>query len=168
MTDYKELVERLRMIVPGYDGKRPIEWEAADAIENLLNDIHARKAVAEGLMYLNGQLALAAAEKSEDIRNLREENGRLNKENFWLSKGGQHMKTLAETVGENIRAKRTKAGLYQNQLADMIGAGNQTVISSWECAIRCPTAFFLCGLADVFGCSVDELLGRAHGCLETD
>lgn len=78
------------------------------------------------------------------------------------------MKTLAEIVGENIRARRTEMGLHQKQLAQMIDAGNQSVISSWERAIRCPTAVFLYALADVFRCSVDELLGREHGCLETD
>lgn len=78
------------------------------------------------------------------------------------------MKTLAEIVGENIRAKRTEMGLHQDHLAEMIDAGGQSVISSWEQAIRCPTAVYLYNLADVFGCSVDELLGREHGCLETD
>lgn len=90
MNDYKGLVERLRMAQPMNQVERPIEWEAADAIENLLNDIHARKAVAEGLMYLNGQLSQAAAEKAEDIRKLQAENRRLNSENFWLCKGGNN------------------------------------------------------------------------------
>lgn len=104
MTDYKELVDRLRKAwephdtdegcancpVSGCSTKGCALLQAADAIENLLNDIHARKAVAEGLMYLNGQLSLAAAEKAEDIRNLQEENRRLNSENFWLCKGGNN------------------------------------------------------------------------------
>lgn len=88
MSDYKVLVNRLRMVVPGYDEKRPIEWEAADAIENLTNDINARKAVAEGLMYLNGQFAKSLAEKAERIAQLEAEIKRLNSENFWLCKGG--------------------------------------------------------------------------------
>ena len=87
MNYYKELVERLRKTAPGYDTKRPIEWEAADAIENLLNDIHARKTVAEGLMYLNGYLAQANAEKAEQNYRLQAENKRLENENFWLCKG---------------------------------------------------------------------------------
>ena len=86
MNDYKELVERLRMVHRVENG-RLIEWEAADAIENLLNDINARKAVAEGLMYLNGQLAQANAEKAEKNYQLQAENRRLNSENFWLCKG---------------------------------------------------------------------------------
>ena len=88
MNDYKELVERLREGAHGnvldFDDVR----EAADAIENLLNDTHARKAVAEGLMYLNGELAKANAEKAERIRQLEAEVRQLNSENFWLCKGG--------------------------------------------------------------------------------
>ena len=87
MNDYKELVERLRTAQPVYQEKRPVEWEAADAIENLLNDINARKAVAEGLMYLNGQLAQVNAEKAEKIRQLYAEIRQLNSENFWLCRG---------------------------------------------------------------------------------
>ena len=87
MNDYKELVERLRMTQPMYQEKRPIEWEAADAIENLLNDIYSRKAVAEGLMYLNGQLAQTNAEKAEKIQQLYAEIRQLNSENFWLCRG---------------------------------------------------------------------------------
>lgn len=87
MNDYKELVERLRMAKPMYQEKRPIEWEAADAIENLLNDIYSRKAVAEGLMYLNGQLAQTNAEKAEQIYQLQAEIRQLNSENFWLCRG---------------------------------------------------------------------------------
>ena len=89
MNDYKELVERLRMVHRVEDG-RLIEWEAADAIENLMNDIHARKAVAEGLMYLNGELAKANAEKAERIRQLEAEVKQLNSENFWLCRGGNN------------------------------------------------------------------------------
>lgn len=90
MTDYKELVERLRMARPMNQVERPIEWEAADAIETLLNDIHSRKAVAEGLMYLNGQLSQAASEKAERIYQLEAEIKRLNSENFWLCRGGNN------------------------------------------------------------------------------
>ena len=88
MNDYKGLVNRLRMAAPHCDENRPIEWEAADAIENLTNDIHARKAVAEGLMYLNGQFAKSLAEKAARIAQLEVEVKRLNSENFWLCKGG--------------------------------------------------------------------------------
>jgi transcriptional regulator with XRE-family HTH domain len=70
------------------------------------------------------------------------------------------MKTLAEIVGKNIQTRRIEMGLHQRQLAEMIDAGGQSVISSWEQAVRCPTAVYLYNLADVFGCSVDSLMGR--------
>ena len=70
------------------------------------------------------------------------------------------MKTLAEITGENIRVRRLKLCMSQEVLSGLIGAGNQTVVSSWEHGRRCPTAVYLYNLADVFGCSVDSLMGR--------
>lgn len=64
MSHYKLLVEQLR------EEKR---HEAADAIENLLRDIECRKTIAAGLVYLNGELAKVAAEKSEQIYRLQAE-----------------------------------------------------------------------------------------------
>lgn len=90
MNDYKELVERLRVGANINVLNLDDVSEAADAIENLLNDIHARKAVAEGLMYLNGELAKANAEKAERIRQLEAEVKQLNSENFWLCRGGNN------------------------------------------------------------------------------
>lgn len=81
MNDYKELVERLRN-----DESFSLD-EVADAIENLLVDIEHRKTVAEGLVYLNDQLAQANAEKAEKIRELYAEIRQLNSENFWLCRG---------------------------------------------------------------------------------
>jgi len=78
MEKYKILVDRLR------DAN---DHEAADAIENLLVDIEHRKTVAEGLVYLNDQLAQANAEKAEKIRELYAEIRQLNSENFWLCRG---------------------------------------------------------------------------------
>ena len=57
MVKYKELVERLR---------EEKNHEAADAIENLLNDIESRKVISEGLMYLNNELALSRGGSHED------------------------------------------------------------------------------------------------------
>ena len=101
MNDYKELVDRLRKAwephetdegcancpVSGCSTKGCALLQAADAIETLLNDIHSRKAVAEGLMYLNGQLAQTNAEKAEQIYQLQAEIRQLNSENFWLCSG---------------------------------------------------------------------------------
>lgn len=70
------------------------------------------------------------------------------------------MKTLAEITGENIRVRRLKLCMSQEVLSGLIGAGHQTVVSSWENGRNCPTAVYLNNLADVFGCSVDSLMGR--------
>lgn len=70
------------------------------------------------------------------------------------------MKTLAETIGENIRAKREAMALSQGTLAKYLGLYHQTTVSYWETGKFCPNACSLCDLADVFNCSVDELLGR--------
>lgn len=78
------------------------------------------------------------------------------------------MKTLAETIGEQIRARRKAMGLSQGMLADRLCLSHQTVVSYWECGRMCPNAAGLCDLADALKCSVDELLGRERGCLETD
>lgn len=88
MNDYKELVKRLRdesncNVLDDVDA-------AADAIENLLNDIECRKTIAAGLVYLNNELAKTSAEKDEKIRQLQNEIKRLNSENFWLYRGANH------------------------------------------------------------------------------
>ena len=70
------------------------------------------------------------------------------------------MKTLAEIVGENIRARREAMRINQWTLAKYLKLSHQTVVSYWETGKCCPNAGSLCDLADVFGCSVDELLGR--------
>lgn len=70
------------------------------------------------------------------------------------------MKTLAETIGANIRSRREAMRINQGTLAKYLKLSHQTVVSFWECGRVCPNARSLCDLADVFGCSVDELLGR--------
>ena len=72
------------------------------------------------------------------------------------------MKTLAEITGENIRVRRLKLCMSQEVLSGLIGAGHQTVVSSWENGRNCPTAVYLHNLADVFSCTVDDLLGRGN------
>lgn len=70
------------------------------------------------------------------------------------------MRTLAETIGINIRVKRKAMRLTQEKLADKVGTYSQTIVSLWENGYCCPHLVTLCALADVFGCTVDEILGR--------
>lgn len=81
MTDYKELVDRLR---------QELDYEAADAIEALLADIECRKNIAQGLVFLNNELSKVSAEKSEQIYRLEQEIKRMENENFWLCRGGRN------------------------------------------------------------------------------
>lgn len=69
---------------------------------------------------------------------------------------------LQEIVGENIKNRRLAMGLTQKQLAKKIGLNDSGggAISYWERGLYAPGAYSLCLLADAFGCTVDELLGR--------
>jgi len=59
-----------------------------------------------------------------------------------------------------LEEKRLDAGLSRSQLAEKIGCDPQSLYR-WEKGKRSPDSRILIALADVFGCSVDELLGRA-------
>ena len=69
---------------------------------------------------------------------------------------------LNDVVGENIRERREALGLTKRGLAAKLGSANSSrCVGAWERGIGLPNAYNLCGLADVFGCTVDELLGRS-------
>lgn len=57
-----------------------------------------------------------------------------------------------------LRKKRTERGLTQRQVADSLGVEPNTV-SQWESGVREPRVCQLPKLAELFGCTVDELLG---------
>jgi transcriptional regulator with XRE-family HTH domain/predicted membrane protein len=63
-----------------------------------------------------------------------------------------------ETLGKRIAALRKEKGLTQEQLAEKVGVSPQAV-SKWENDVSCPDITLLPLLADLFGVSVDELLG---------
>lgn len=62
-------------------------------------------------------------------------------------------------LGERIKDLRKKSGYSQQQLANKMHL-TQGAISQWENNITVPAADQLLSLAEVFGISVDELLGR--------
>ena len=64
---------------------------------------------------------------------------------------------LAKSLGAAIAARRERAGLTQDQVAQSLGVGNQAV-SRLERGAVMPTLPRIFELADVFGCGVDELL----------
>ena len=58
--------------------------------------------------------------------------------------------------------KRKEFGLKQLDVAIEIGV-SQSVVSQWELGKNYPTFFSLIGLADLFKCSLDEMVGRDKG-----
>lgn len=66
---------------------------------------------------------------------------------------------LAHQVGSRIRDLREQAGISQAALAKELYVTRQTV-NNWECARTLPDGESLDALADRFGVSVDELMGR--------
>lgn len=66
---------------------------------------------------------------------------------------------MESTLGKRIAAHRKRLGLTQEQLADKLSITAQAV-SKWENDQSCPDISVLPLLADIFGVSTDELLGR--------
>ena len=58
-----------------------------------------------------------------------------------------------------IKSERTRMGLSQKELADLVGKGRATV-ARWESDPFSVDGDKLCKLSDIFGCSIDYLLGR--------
>ena len=64
-----------------------------------------------------------------------------------------------KSIGENISAVRKSAGITQEKLAEAMLVTPQAV-SKWETNQSCPDISALPQLAELFGISVDELLGK--------
>ena len=62
-------------------------------------------------------------------------------------------------LSERLRALRKEHGYSQEQMARKLHL-TQGAISQWENGLTVPAADQLIALADVFGITVDELLGR--------
>lgn len=70
------------------------------------------------------------------------------------------------TLGKQIAQNRKRLGLTQDALAEKLGVTAQAV-SKWENDQSCPDITTLPKLADLFGVSVDELLGRQQQTVHT-
>ncbi len=66
---------------------------------------------------------------------------------------------MQQTIGKRISSHRKRLGLTQEQLAEKLGVTAQAV-SKWENDQSCPDIATLPLLADIFGISVDAILGR--------
>lgn len=60
---------------------------------------------------------------------------------------------------KEIKEYRKTRGMSQAELAKHVGVERSTV-AKWESGSNHPQAAHLVKLAEIFGCSVDELLGR--------
>jgi len=62
-------------------------------------------------------------------------------------------------LNEQIAYLRKQKGMTQEELAGRLGVTNQSV-SKWESAQCCPDIGLLPAIADIFGVSIDTLMGR--------
>ena len=56
---------------------------------------------------------------------------------------------------------RINAGLSQTEAARRLGV-DQSTVSNWETGKKAPRASKLAGMADLYGCTIDELFGRSR------
>ena len=66
------------------------------------------------------------------------------------------------TFAQKLKEMRTRAGMSQEKLAEKVGVSRQA-ITKWETDKGAPDMDNLMALSDLFGVSVDELLGREAG-----
>ena len=66
-----------------------------------------------------------------------------------------------KTIGDFLRQQRELAGLTQGELARQTGI-TQAAISRWEDNLRIPNIETCIKLADFYGISLDELVGRDY------
>lgn len=64
-------------------------------------------------------------------------------------------------IGDMILKKRQAAGMTQEQLAAQVPC-SRTIIAQYEIGLKTPSVSIVARLADVFGCTVDELIGRRN------
>ena len=64
-------------------------------------------------------------------------------------------------IGDMILKKRQEAGMTQEQLAAQVPC-SRTAIAQYEIGLKTPSLSIVARLADVFGCTVDELIGRGN------
>lgn len=69
------------------------------------------------------------------------------------------MDDLSIKIGRRLAYLRKAKGVNQTKVARNIGLA-PSVVNRWEKGTFCPSAFYLCKLADFYGCTTDEILGR--------
>lgn len=64
------------------------------------------------------------------------------------------------SFAQSLKSLRIKKGITQKQFAEAFNISSGT-IGNWESGTREPCLNILCALADYFGVTTDQLLGRA-------
>ena len=64
-----------------------------------------------------------------------------------------------KSIGEIIKEKRLETGLSQRAFAKRLGVSN-IAVGRWEKGDYLPSILNCWDLADLFGCTIDELCGR--------
>lgn len=64
-----------------------------------------------------------------------------------------------QTIAAKIRGKRAEKGVSQAQLAEVLGV-SRTTVGTWESGEVQPGMNKVWELADYYGCTIDELVGR--------
>lgn len=64
-----------------------------------------------------------------------------------------------KTAGQIIKEKRLERGWTQEKLAKKIGV-TAAAVGWWESEKASPNIYAVWDMADVFGCTIDELCGR--------
>lgn len=66
--------------------------------------------------------------------------------------------SLANIIGNNVRKRREAMDLTMNELAHRLNGYRQcALVHGWETGSRCPSAYMLKRLSEVFNCTIDEL-----------
>lgn len=68
-------------------------------------------------------------------------------------------------LAENIKYYRRLLNIKQNELASKLYVSPQSV-SKWECGVSIPELSKLCEMADIFGVTVDTLIGNSNNELQ--
>lgn len=62
---------------------------------------------------------------------------------------------------KNLASERVRVGMSQADLASELDIARESV-ARWEIGASCPSVQMLMKMSDLFGCSVDYLLGRSQ------
>jgi transcriptional regulator with XRE-family HTH domain len=71
------------------------------------------------------------------------------------------------TFGDMVRTERIKSGLTQAEVAEQIGV-TQSVFAQYETAAKAPNVYLAAKIADLFGVSLDYLMGGANNDVGSD